>query len=163
MANNKLILPECNFTENRYANRAVLRNSINEISHSYFKKTRAGGWSPSIKADIHIADRLTDREFPLDEFIKIVVKLATKNETEIMDIVNNHVNGINDKPIRINCYGHGAWMIGITIKVFPNNRAFHINIRTCYAERNMQHRQRNVDVHKIWTRGIPYWMKNIEK
>lgn len=149
---------------NRYKNRRNVREILNLISTKFLSKSRAAGWSPFIHADFHVVDRLTDREFPADEFVQIIAKLATKHEKEILKMVEERHAQVDTAPFRINCYGYGAWMLGVSISVYTckdtGEKSYHLDIRTCYAERNMVHRKRNVDVHKIWTRGMPHWVKN---
>ena len=150
--------------DNRYKNRRQVRDMLNLISTNFMKKSREAGWTPFIHADMHVADRLSDREFPADEFVQIVAKVATKHEKEILKLVEDRFNKVENAPFRINCYGYGAWMIGVSISIYvcpeTGSKSFHLDIRTCYAERNMVHRKRNVDVYKIWTRGKPHWIKN---
>jgi hypothetical protein len=146
-------------TDNRYANRRIINDMIDSINTKCFEKCKASGWHPLIRADVHVADRLSDREFPCEEFYVILKRLATLHEDEILSMCNDVLEG-NPKPIRINVYGHGAWMVGVTINVFDHHKTFHINVRTCYKERNMTHRCRNVDVKRIFTRGVPEWISN---
>lgn len=147
-------------SDNRYTNRRVVREYLNTVSEQGFRNSRKDGWTAYIKADIHVSDRLYDREFPVDEFMSIVSRIANSKENEIYKYVKAHMSGESRKPLRINCYGYGNLMIGVTLKVFENAKSFHVDIRTCYAERNMVHRNRNVEVEKIWTRGMPPWIKN---
>ena len=162
--------------DNKYKNRRFVRESLNTIAESSFKRSRAAGWTPHIRADMHVVDRLSDREFPISEFFQIVGKVASRYEKDILKIVNKRFDPAEPDnreeslqvivPGRINCYGHGAWMVGVTISIHYNRgtgaRSYHLEIRTCYAERNMVHRKRDIDVEKIWTRGVPKWVKNPE-
>ena len=159
--------------DNKYKNRRYVRESLNRITDMFFKKSRQAGWAPYIRADMHVIDRLSDREFPVSEFFQIIGKIASRCERDILKLAEQKFDYIGNKrfsdgiqPIRINCYGHGAWMLGVSISIHYNpetqSRAFHLDIRTCYAERNMVHRKRVVGVEKIWTRGMPSWMKNPE-
>lgn len=143
-------------TDNRYKNRRVARDFVDAINENGFQESKANGWVPSIRAELHIIDRLSDREFPVDEFFKMLTKLSTNHEAELMEMATRK-DGI---PTRINVYGFGAWMIGVSINTFNDHKSFHINVRTCYAERNMVHRSRNVGVERIWTRGVPHWISN---
>lgn len=156
--------------DNKYKNRRYIRESLNTIADLFFKKARAADWSPYIRADMHVIDRLSEREFPIDEFFQIVGKLASRHEKDIIKFAELRLEQSKTEcsitPIRINCYGHGSWMLGVSISVHVDPitgcKAFHLDIRTCYAERNMIHRQRVVGVERIWTRGLPHWMKNPE-
>lgn len=152
-------------SENRYANRSAVREKLNSLAELGFAKSRRNGWSPYIKADIHVVDRLYDREFPVEEFFKIVSRLVNSKESEILKRVQSIVDG-EEKAVRINCYGHGNLMLGVTLKVYEDAiegiKSYHVDIRTCYAERNMVHRCRSVEVDKIWCMGMPKWIKNPE-
>lgn len=151
--------------DNKYRNRRNVREMLNEIGNRFFKKSRNAGWEPYIRADMHVIDRLHEREFPFEEFLQIVAKLVSRDEGKLLKLVESRFNSTETIPLRINCYGHGAWMIAVTISIHTNihegdNRSFHVNIRTCYKERNMIFREREIGVEKIWTRGMPSWMKN---
>ncbi|MGL5306614.1 MAG: hypothetical protein ACRC9Y_10745 [Aeromonas veronii] len=160
----------------KYKDRRFIRESLNEICDMYFRKSRKAGWVPYIRADMHVVDRLSEREFPISEFFQIIGKVVSRSEKKILDYAEakfeerlKFINGETVEaivPLRINCYGHGAWMVGVSISIHhdsaTDSRSFHVNIRTCYAERNMVHRKREIGVEKIWTRGMPHWMKNPE-
>lgn len=150
-------------SDNRYRNRRFVREAINSIQKNSFEKSRAAGWDPYIRVDLHVVDRLTDREFPVDEFFQIVAKFVTRHEDELLEFVDRRYNRDENDPIRINVYGHGAWMIGVSISLhinkYTNSKSFHVNVRTCYSERNAVFRERAVGVEKVWTRGMPAWMK----
>lgn len=153
-------------SDNKYRNRRNVREMLNIIGERFFKKSREAGWNPYIRADMHVIDRLHDREFPFDEFMQIIAKVVSRKETELLKFVDGRFNTQEEVPLRINCYGHGAWMIAVTISIHTNihdganERSYHVNIRTCYKERNMVYRERELGVEKIWTRGMPAWMKN---
>lgn len=150
-------------SDNRYRNRRFVREAINSIQTNSFQKSRDAGWDPYIRVDLHVVDRLTDREFPVDEFFQIVAKLVSRHEDELLGFVERRLNRDENDPIRINCYGHGSWMVGVSISLhinkYTNKKSFHVNVRTCYPERNMVFRERAVGVEKVWTRGMPAWMK----
>lgn len=152
--------PKIELSTNRYRNRHIVRDAVNAIAKNGFKKFKEMGWSMRYHADIHIADRLTDREFPLDEFFAICHKIAHKDEFQLVKIFEDQKTETYKVPVRINCYGHGAWMVGITLTVYRDHKAIHVSVRTCYKERNMVHRVRDVDVKQVWTRGKPHWITN---
>ncbi|WNL62977.1 hypothetical protein [Citrobacter phage Ci1] len=128
-------------TENRYRNRNLIREFLNDIGNKHLK---FDGYTFLLKAGIHIADRMTDREFPIEEFTFIMNQLV-KNRQILVNIVNNP-----DVPARINFYGNNDYMIGVTFHKssnFPNK--YDIQLRTLYKERNAQNRERNVSVYKV--------------
>lgn len=151
-------------TDNRYRNRRVIREATNEIATQFFKRSRAAGWDPRINIEMHVIERLNDREFPIDEFMQIVAKTVSRYEQTLLDLVESRFNAENPEPMRIQCYGHGAWMVGATIAIHANKytggKSYHFCIRTCYKERNAVHRRRTIDSEKIWTRGMPKWLSN---
>lgn len=151
-------------TDNKYRNRRNIREMLNAITDrpNSFTKSKADGWKTCIKADMHVIDRFSDREFPIDEFFQVVAKVISRHEGDLLKLVNERYNNTDFNPLRINCYGHGAWMVGVSISIYANGegeKSYHVNIRTCYKERNMVDRERVQHVEKIWTRGLPHWMK----
>ncbi|QHJ78821.1 MAG: hypothetical protein [Caudoviricetes sp.] len=128
-------------TENRYRNRNIIREYLNEKGTN---NLQFDGHRFLFKADIHIADRMTDREFPFEEFEFIILALI-KNKHILIDIVNNP-----DIPPRVNLYGRDDYMIGVTLHKSNTEDGKHlIVLRTLYKERNSKNRERNVTVHKV--------------
>lgn len=128
-------------SENRYRNRNLIREFLNDVGNNHLK---FDGYTFLLKAGIHIADRMTDREFPIEEFTYIINQIV-KNKQILVNIVKNP-----DVPTRVNFYGHDAHMIGVTFhesKNFPNK--YDIQLRTLYKERNSENRERNVSVYKV--------------
>lgn len=128
-------------TENRYRNRTLIREFLNDVGNNHLK---FDGYTFLLKAGIHIADRMTDREFPIEEFTFIMNQIV-KNKQILVNIVKNP-----NVPARINFYGHDDYMVGVTFhesKNFPNK--YDIQLRTLYKERNAQNRERNVSVYKV--------------
>lgn len=147
--------------ESDYTNRRYIRECVNTINETFFKKTHNKGYNTFINVDMHVIERLSSREFPIAEFFQIVGKLTTRFENKLCE------HALTDERVhRFNCYGYGSWMVGVTLARHVNplddkDITITMNLRTCYAERNMQYRERNVSVEKIWTRKMPIWMKEI--
>lgn len=130
-------------TENRYRNRSIIRDYLNDIGYKNLRNK--GIYDFLFKTDIHIADRLTDREFPIDEFKFIMNKIASNRQ-----LLVNIVEKLGEIPSRINFYGHDDHMIGVTFHRSKSNpKKVDINLRTLYRERNSKYRDRNVSVYKV--------------
>lgn len=128
-------------TENRWRNRSIIRDYLNDMGNKHLK---FDGNTFLFKAGIHIADRMTDREFPVEEFMYIINKIVSDKKM-LLNIANN-----NDIP-RINFYGRNDYMLGVTLhksSKYPNK--WDINLRTLYQERNSKYRERNVAVLKVF-------------
>ncbi|MGL4523051.1 MAG: hypothetical protein ACRCWQ_10910 [Bacilli bacterium] len=150
---------------NKYFNRRHIRDLGNKISSEFFPKTHERNVVPRILIDMHVIERLGDREFPFDEFVQILCKLGTICEQNVLDIVDAQKRG-ESRPVRINCYGYGNLMLGVTIHSYhdcDHKDAYHIVVRTCYAERKLGWRVRQVETQQIWTRGIPKWYSEIKQ
>lgn len=129
-------------TENRWRNRTLIREFLNDVGN---KNLRFDGYTFLLKAGIHIADRMTDREFPIEEFIYIINKIVA-NKQILINIIKMPVC-----PTRINFYGRDDHMIGVTFHQSKNYpQKYDIQLRTLYKERNAKNRERNVEVHKVY-------------
>lgn len=128
-------------TENRWRNRSIIRDFLNDVGNKHLK---FDGYTFLLKAGIHIADRMTDREFPIEEFTFIMNQIVRQKQI-LVNIIK-----MPTCPTRINFYGREDYMIGVTFhqsKNYPNK--YDIQLRTLYKERNSKNRERNVEVLKV--------------
>lgn len=130
--------------ENRYSLARKMSVFITKLSRKYKLTDNNGDFHVFIKFEKHLADRMLDREFPVEEFQKITTRICRNHVCEMIYL--GEVYGQK----RINVYGDDDYMIGCTVNRSEKGN-FYIKLNTIYKERNSANRVRSIHVSKIYT------------
>ncbi|CAL9967289.1 hypothetical protein VPHD479_0116 [Vibrio phage D479] len=130
---------------NRYKMGRLISNFLTEMVIKNNLSENDEGINVKFDFEKHIADRLIDREFPKEQFEKIITRTVRYHVCEMIYLYEIGTHR------RINVYGDDGHMIGMTMRRTLNGN-YLIKLHTCYKERNHGNRERVIKTHQIFTK-----------